>query len=355
MSKSELVLIDTAGLSPSAVFVEGGIEKILAEVEQQTRSAAELLDATTPKGREEIKSLAYKVSRSKTALEGMGDALKADAKRIVDAVNSDLRIVRSRMDALRDEVRKPVDDYDAREAARVDAHRSVIAEIEALCRFDAQPDEGSVAERLAKLGDLAQRNSEEFYVSATLAIDRTRTTLDAHAVAARQRRIECEEAARLEARRLEEERIAAEAAKAKREAEIARQAAEAARIEAERKARAEKDRIENERLAAVRAAELAEARRVEAEEKAARDRVAAEKLAEARRLQAIEDERRRVAAEAEAIKVEEVRRAADKAHRARINREILTALESAGIETAIAKSVIGAVARGAVPHMTISY
>lgn len=48
-------------------------------------------------------------------------------------------------------------------------------------------------------------------------------------------------------------------------------------------------------------------------------------------------------------------RAADKAHRARINGEALAALVTVGLDEVTAKSVVIAIARGEVPHISISY
>ena len=71
-----LVTIDT--LTPATVFVPGGVEAIVSKLETEVRSIK--TDISTDAGRKEIASIAYKVARSKTALDDMGKNLVADIK-----------------------------------------------------------------------------------------------------------------------------------------------------------------------------------------------------------------------------------------------------------------------------------
>ena len=49
------------------------------------------------------------------------------------------------------------------------------------------------------------------------------------------------------------------------------------------------------------------------------------------------------------------RRTADKAHRAKVNNEAMAGLVAAGLDDKAARAAVIAIARGAVPHVTISY
>ncbi|ACI52231.1 conserved hypothetical protein [Gluconacetobacter diazotrophicus PA1 5] len=372
MTQNENALTIIQALTPQDVFGKvNSAEDILSKLEADVRAIP--IDVTTEKGRKHCKSVAYQVARSKTALDDMGKQVQADAKAIVDRVNAERRTIRERLDALSAEVRKPVDEFEARETERVDGHKAAIIEIEALVRFDGDPTEAVVEAHSIALDLAAQRDFEEFSGRATQAIDQARSTLNAHAVAAKARRIETEEAARQATIRAEEERKAAASAQAQREAEIARQAAEQARRDAEEaaarelaaseqrrrddeaRAMAEQQRIEQEKRDAIEAARRAEeAHKAEIEAAKHRAQAAAER-AERDRVAAVEAERQRVADEAARQRAKDERRAQNRAHCSRINNEALAAITALGIEVIPAKALIGLIAKGQIPHVTITY
>jgi hypothetical protein len=74
-----------------------------------------VFDVNTKKGREDIKSTAYQVSRSKTALIKLADNLVADWVEETKAVKVKKADMETKLDALRDKIRKPVDDWEAAE------------------------------------------------------------------------------------------------------------------------------------------------------------------------------------------------------------------------------------------------
>ncbi|WP_438381504.1 hypothetical protein ABHV46_10960 [Asaia sp. BMEF1] len=347
-----LATIET--LNPIAVFqTQGGVEDILSKLERDVRSIP--TDPTTDKGRKEIKSLAYKVARSKTALDDMGKAVAEDARKTVDSVNASRRTITSRLDALRDEVRKPVDDYEAREQARIDEIKGRVADIDAMPRILAGMNIAQLRGCLSELETQKAHDFQEFSARAADAIQRAEMAVNAAIIITEQEEKNRIEAERKAAEEAEAARIAAEKAREQREAEIARQAAETARLEAERIAKAEKDRIENERRAAIAEAERAEQRRKDEAAQAERRRIAAAEQAERDRIAAVEAERKRVAEEKAAHEAEEKRRTADKAHRATINREVLADLVAAGLTDELAKQAISAIVGRKVRHVTLSY
>jgi len=365
----EVSTIET--LTPDYVFQRaGGVEDIVSKLEADVRAIP--MDATTEKGRKHIKSVAHRVSRSKTLLDDMGKFVQADARKLVDSVNADRRLINARLDALRDEVRKPVDEYEAREEARVNAHKASIQEILVLAHFDVEPTEIQVGARLETLEKLQSRDFQEFSARAAQAANTVREMLNDYHQEATERRIAAEQEAIRVQQEAEAARVKAEEDRKAREAEIARQAAETARLKAEAEAEqkrlsaeaeakrqkeaaaVEQRRVESERQAAIQRAEQAERDRIAAQEEAVRRERAAAEKAEQDKQAAIEAERRRVAQAEAAEREKQARREANKAHRAKINREILSALMGA-INEDDAKAVITLVARGEVPHMVISY
>ena len=64
------------------------------------------------KGRDAIASQAYKVSKSKTAVDNHGKDLVAGIKAQAAVIDRDRKAWRDQCDALRDEIRKPLDEWE---------------------------------------------------------------------------------------------------------------------------------------------------------------------------------------------------------------------------------------------------
>lgn len=327
----------------------GAIKPYLDQVRAEI-DAFQALGTTvdTAKGRQSIKSFAFRITRTKGALKSIGDVLAAEVKEIPKKVDATRRLVREQLEAWEDEVRRPLTEWEDAEKARVDRHKANIAEIVAAgdrtaLEWDCLPLD-AMRERLKEIESERGAEWDEFQSDAHAAIDGASMKI-AQAMERRKKHdAEAAELARL--RKAEEDRLAAERdAQAKRDAEerdrkIAEQAAAAERERAQQ----ERQRIEREKQdaeeRAARAQALADARTREAEEKAA---------------QAVEAERRRQADELARQEREAAAREADKKHRAKINNEVKAALVSAGLSEPDAVTAITAIARGEVPHVKISY
>jgi colicin import membrane protein len=351
------------------------------------RDEAAGLSVETKKGRDALVSLAYRVSQSKTALDKEGKALTEKQRAEIAAVNAGRKVADDRLTALRDEVRKPVTEWEANEVRRVANHIDslTIFNLDHVTSMDAPH---MIADRLALVEEAEIDEKWEEYegVAAGMRLKaiakftddlRTANKRVADAVeleaarqeledlraekAARQERDEKEAADKLAAaaeaaaQRLRNEAI--ERAEYQRRADVA--AEEARRIEAE--AAAEAQRIAD--LAAM------EARRIEAQEaqeerdaQAQRDFDAAMELFEAQAKAdldaAVEAERLRAEGIAEAFRLEAARLEADTAHVAEVHAEILTALHeiilngSAG--TDLASEIQAAIVAGHIPHIKVT-
>jgi colicin import membrane protein len=77
----------------------------------------EVFDAGTDKGRKSIASMAYRVAQSKTYIESHGKELAAELKELPKLVDSSRKYAKDFLDALKDRVRKPLDDWEAEQAA----------------------------------------------------------------------------------------------------------------------------------------------------------------------------------------------------------------------------------------------
>jgi colicin import membrane protein len=356
-------LTTVATLVPKVVFAPGGVDKLLTALETEVRAqAGALRDISQPKNRKAITSLAYKVARSKTALDDMGKDLGAEWKRLAGLVDADRRNLRERLEALQAEVRAPLDRYEAEEEKRKAEHEAAIAAILAMGETEGMTAE-QIAERQWTVPSNDERAWQEYAFRADEAINSVVERLaTAHEAAVQREAAEAEAAA---AHAAEAARIAAEneAARIAHEAQIAENARAVAIMEADAAA-------ERERQAAALALAEAEAKTAaalaaaeQAAKQAEADKVAAAAKAEADAAAAVEEERQRVASVQAAEAAEADRRARSKAHRQRINAEVLADMHVAikdielPPETAaeVLKAVIIAIARGGIRHVELTY
>jgi colicin import membrane protein len=335
--------------APQLLFAPGALDPILERIRAEVRAID--TDISTETGRKAIGSLALKVSKTKTFIEDRRLALVADEKRRLAVIDSEGKRFRDALDELRDEVKKPLEEWLESEAKRMRSHESRIAMMhdvaDALFIAIASVDNAS-----KHLDELFNHDFQEFAKRATQAHERARLHLDAcreRIVKDEAERIEKEraEAEAAEKRRIEREakiaedaRIKAEAAAKKREEEQAaaakRREEEVAEAVAKEKARAEKAAEERERQA--------EADKVEAATKAERERIAA-----------VDAERQRQRdADARAEK-ERLNRQANKGHREAAHALAINHLVACTIEQSVAETVIDVIARGLIPGVTITY
>lgn len=324
-----LVSIDVATLTPATVFAPGGVEAIISKIEAEV--STEVFTIDTAEGRERIKSVAYKVARSKTALDDMGKELVSGIKAQAAAVDADRRTIRDRLDALKERVRGPLTAWEDAETARVDGHERAIVFLIQSARFDAPPCAAEIRTRILQVQDYEGRDFQEFSERANAAGTAAMATLKTMLVAAKQAEADAAELAELRRQAAERE-----------EQDRANAAIEAAEVAAQQQAEAaaERKRISDEQE---KAREIARA------EQTARDVAAAA-------AKAIEDERLRVARVAAAEKAKADKLAANKKHRAKINSEITFALSEVLTGNADeAAALIEAIAAGRIPHVRIEY
>lgn len=355
MTETGTALAIPEGSALEAMFrAKDGVDPLIDRIKAEVRTHA--ADVTTKKGRDAIASLAHKVSRSKVALDDAGKLLTEAAKKEIAIVDAARKKVRDQLDALRDEVRKPLTDWEEAEASRIDMCKRTIAAIinHGILGDETSSDIRAKAEEIKAI--VIGPDFGEYEAQATGARDATLNTLRAMYAAAKAREDQAAELEKLRAEnaRLEAERLEREAAaQAERDAEAARKAAaeqaERERIAAEEAAA----RIEAGKLAA------AEKAKADAEAKAEADRIEAEArheaaLASAKREaeEAAQRERDRIAAEQKAADDARAKREADAAHRAKITADIVEAL-GAMSGRATPALIAEALIDGRIPHCRV--
>lgn len=341
--------------------LEPWLDKIRAEV------SGHVPDLTTKKGREAIASLAFKVRKVKTALDGLGKEQVDRLKEIPKKIDAERLRMRTALDALAEEVRAPLTEWEAAEEARQQRHQQGIEWFRLRADENRDLDAAELRATIEQVNARAVDASwEEYEAEAHRVKGRALDALTQALVAREKHDAEQAELARLRAAEAEREQK-------EREERIAREAAERAQREAEARAQEERDaaaRREAEALAAAEtarlSAELAEQRRIAAEQQAELDRQAtaarereAAAQAEQRARQAAEQaaaaERQRIVDEQAAAAAEAARREEDMAHKAAINRAALDAFVQGGMPEDCAKQAIKLIAKGQIPNIRITY
>ncbi|MEX5803450.1 hypothetical protein AB6H35_01190 [Citrobacter freundii] len=291
---TDLVVIEKS--SAMAVFTNNEqLDPIIEKIEKEARSLVP--DVSTKKGRDAIASMAHKVARSKTYIDNAGKDLVAELKALPKQIDESRRIVRERLDALKDEVRRPLTEWEA-EQERIKAEEAMSAmHAEALVmneEFDRQR-----AAQIEADHEMALLMNDKF--------DRDR----------------------------EEQRRLAEQAQRERDERLKQEAAEQARRDAEAKHKAEIEAAARREAEEKARAELAERQRIEAEQRAAREKQEAEARAEREKAAAVEAERLKAKqaeesrlAEQKRIAEEQAKREADVKHRKTVGTNIVNALTS---------------------------
>lgn len=329
----DLVVIEKK--NAMAVFTNNDqLDPLIEAIEKEARSLVP--DVTTKKGRDAIASMAHKVARSKTYIDNAGKDLVAELKALPKQIDESRRVVRERLDALKDEVRRPLTEWEA-EQERIKAEEAMNAmhaeALEMNIKFDQE---------------LAAKFEADHEMALLMDKDIDRERADKAAEAERQR-------------------IA-------REEEIARQAEEKAKREAAEKAQREIDAAAAREREAILAKERAERERIEAQQRAEREQREAAERAEREKQAAVEAERRKAQEEADRIRREaeqreqarlaeekrkadeQARREADVKHRKAVGTEIVKALlANTSLTRDQAIEVLTAIKDGNIPHTGISY
>jgi hypothetical protein len=120
------LLIPDQNIVAQAFESDEKVGEILSAIERACRALH--LSVATPADRRFIGSMAYKISRTKTAMDSIGKGLTEEAKKLIDTINARRRVAVTRLDALRDEIRKPLDDWEAADDLRKDRIKTRIAD-----------------------------------------------------------------------------------------------------------------------------------------------------------------------------------------------------------------------------------
>lgn len=167
-----------------AIYVAGGLQQFIDLVKGEV--LGEVPDLKTRKGRERIASLAAKVSKSKTAVEKPGRDYLRRLKEMPKIVEAELREFVTKMDALRDETRRPLTEWEAAEDARIDRHNDTINRMKDLAAELSPLDAEQLQARLSELSAFQLGEAwEEFEAEAARTKEASLNAVQAALVARR--------------------------------------------------------------------------------------------------------------------------------------------------------------------------
>jgi hypothetical protein len=341
-----------------ATFVETNPVMVLTDVKTyeqfyasiKAEIAASEPDVSTDAGRKKIKSLAYRITRSKTAIDDAGKSRTEEWRKLTNQVNAQRKRVREELEDLAAEARQPVTEWERAEDERIE---KVAKFFEVIALFRSLPHgagSGMVQDHIDTLSDMKvdkdvmRERSDEAEGALSSAIAHLQQVhaamVKAEADARDLERLREQEAARLKAdheaaEKAERDRLAKEAAE-RAEAEAKRREEEAAE-----RARAEEKRLAEEAIA-----------KAEREKQEAIDKAEAEKLALIRG-----QERKEAARQAEIDReaAEQAKREANKRYRKELTKDAEVGIQNLGIDAAIATQVVAAIIDGKIPHLKMEF
>ena len=246
-----VIVVDQERLQ--AFFSDGkNLDEVYGRIEKMAKGL--VADVTTKEGVSQIKSCARQIASAKTKIDNLGKQVVAELKELPKIIDANRRNFRERMEALQDEIRRPVTEIEEREA-EIDRIKTVHQQL-----IDA--DSATIRQNIesVKAIELTSEKWKESLEKATKAVTGETNALETMLKAAEKREAEARELEELRKKHEEAERII-------REQKIREDAERKAREEAEARAAAEKARLEREKQEAERKAAEAERAAQEARER----------------------------------------------------------------------------------------
>jgi DNA repair exonuclease SbcCD ATPase subunit len=222
-------------------------------------------DPLTKEGASQIKGCAKQIASVKIKVDNIGKQVKADVNRLPTLIDDNRRVFVRKMEALQDEIRRPVTEIEERE--------DEIARISQIQQHLMEAGSDTIRQNIefVKAIPLTSEKWKESLEKATKAVNGEINALETMLKAAEKREAEARELEELRKKQEEAERII-------REQKIREEAERKAREEAEARAAAEKACLEREKQEAERKAAEAERAAQEAREREEADRNSKEAL-----------------------------------------------------------------------------
>lgn len=246
-----VIVVDQERLQ--AFFSDGkNLDEVYGHVERMAKGL--VADPTTKEGASQIKGAARQLASVRVKVDNLGKQVVAELKKLPGVIDDNRKAFREKMEALQDEIRRPVTEIEEREAEieRIKTvHQQLISADSATIRQNIEA---------VKAIELSHDKWKESLEKATKAVTGEINALETMLNATEKREEEARELEELRKKQEEAERII-------REQKIREEAERKAREEAEARAAAEKAHMEREKEEAERKAAEAERAAQEARER----------------------------------------------------------------------------------------
>lgn len=325
-------------------FSLNGVDSIISQFKDKFKNV--VFDVSTAKGRDECRSAAAKIAKSKVLIDNYGKQLTEDMKTKCKVIDNDRKKIRDELDALKDEVRKPLTDWEdaEKEKERIEQQRKINAnlEIEKINSFTL----GLAFKSSVIIDSLIQRFESET-IDKNLHLENYDFVLNLKkSVIDKSKELLCQEIQKEkeqeELKRLRKE-IEEKEAKEKqriREEQIAKEASEKAERQAKEKFEREQKEKENQ----------------ERNERLRIEREAQQKIDEQKKLLELEKQKEEKRLEEEKRKIiEQQKRDADIEHRKKVNNNIKNYFVNLGCEETVAIKIISAIVKNEINNISIKY
>src|SRR3990167_8088992 len=162
-------------------------EELYAFLEREIE--AFLPDLSTEATRKKIAALAYKVARTKTAIDDAGAERKAEALKKSQIIDASRREIREKLDALKERARKPLTDWEAAEEKRKADCEATVNRLQIAPRLLATDTSEVAAEILAAVEavEITESVYRELFATATALKDAAITSLRNSVMALKQK------------------------------------------------------------------------------------------------------------------------------------------------------------------------
>ena len=186
------------------------LDALMNEVKKQTLDL--VFDINTPTGRKDIASVAYRIARTKTYLDDIGKDLVSEYKELPKRIDAGRKLARDTLDALKEQVRKPLDEWEAEQEIlknQLDAFNKWDEALEmnrVFIEAKAQQAHRMEVERLQREEDIKRKAIIETEAKAQLELEKQQK--------AHERELVLKELEKLEAINAEKQRAKEELAKA---------------------------------------------------------------------------------------------------------------------------------------------
>jgi len=125
---TDTALILKENLTELALFTtEKSVTQVLTQIEKLA-ALDTVYDMTCPKGRKACASMAYRIARTKTLLDGYGKDLVAPRKAELASIDSRRKVLKDALTEMQKTVRAPLDEHELKEKAEAEKKRVAMNE-----------------------------------------------------------------------------------------------------------------------------------------------------------------------------------------------------------------------------------